>query len=130
MFTDGDSGTSARVGVVDVGVARRLGLGPVLRDDLDREAVVEREHVVLLRLLEPALDERLRALRLLGGEVARLGAVLVDVVELPLVLVEVADARRRAVDGDDLPAVLPHPARAEHAVVLAVAAVGPSASNV
>ena len=58
--------------------------------------------------------ERLQPLRLLGREVAGLRAVLVDVVELPLVLVEVADAGRRPVDGDGLPALLPHAARAEH----------------
>ena len=46
---------------------------------------------------------------------ARIG---VDVVQLPHVLVEMALARDRRVQGDGLPAVLPDAARAEHRVVL------------
>ena len=52
------------------------------------------------------------------GEILRLRAILVDVVELPLVLVEVALAADRCVNGRGLPAVLPDSACAQHCVVL------------
>ena len=61
--------------------------------------------------------------RILLREVLRLGAILVDVVQLPAVLVEVADAADRRVQRGRLPAVLPDPARAEHRVVLHAASV-------
>jgi hypothetical protein len=53
-----------------------------------RGAVVEREHVEFLRLLEPDVDQLLQLVLVLRGEVVRLRAVLVGVEELPLVLVE------------------------------------------
>ena len=55
---------------------------------------------------------------MLGGQVVQLGAVDVDVVELPLVVVEVAPAADRRVGGDGLPAVVPDAARPEHRVEL------------
>ncbi|MNV27386.1 hypothetical protein D3C71_1185350 [compost metagenome] len=57
---------------------------------------------------------------MLRGQVGRFGAVLVDVVQLPLVLVEVSLAGQWRVQGGGLPAVLPDAARAEHGVVLAL----------
>ena len=86
-----------RVRIVDVRVARRFfGWAARSRACSRGAAVVERQHEVLLRLLEPRLDQRLELLGVLLGQVLRLGAVLVDVVELPLVLVEVALAGRAA----------------------------------
>ena len=55
---------------------------------------------------------------MLGGEVVQLGAVDVGVVQLPLVVVEVAPAGERRVVGDGLPAVVPDRPRAEHRVEL------------
>ncbi len=98
----------------------RLRLRARIREDLGRQAVVERQDVELLRLLEPRGDQRLEPLGLLCGEVVRLGAVLLGVEELPDVVVEVAETRCRAVHGHRLPAVLPDAARAEHRVVLAL----------
>ena len=51
-------------------------------------AVVERQHVVLARLLEPELLELRELLRHLGREVARLAPVGARVVELPDVVLE------------------------------------------
>ena len=89
-----------------------------LVEDLERAAVVERQHQVLVRFLEPDLDQLRELLRMLLGEVLGLGAVHVHVVQLPHVLVEVSLATDRRVQGDGLPAVHPDAARAEHRVVL------------
>ena len=84
------SGTGDGARIVDVPLAGRFFGGPLRGEDLQGGAVVERQHQVLLRLLEPGLDQRLELLGILLGQVLRLGAVRVHVVELPLVLVEVA----------------------------------------
>ena len=61
-------------------------------DELGVEAldapVVEREHVVLARLVEPELLQLGQLLRHLGREVVRLAPVAAGVVELPDVVVE------------------------------------------
>ena len=51
---------------------------------------------------------------MLSCEVVKLGTVDVGVVELPLILVEVAPAADRRVRGYGLPPVVPDPPRAEH----------------
>jgi hypothetical protein len=56
----------------------------------------------------------------------QLGAVDVDVVELPGVPVEVAPAAQRRVGGDGLPAVVPQAARAQHREELRLAGAGQS----
>ena len=55
---------------------------------------------------------------MLRGEVVELGAIDVGVVELPLVLVEMAPAGDGRVGGDGLPALVPDRPRAEHRVEL------------
>ena len=85
-------GHRRRVREVDVLVARSGELRPRRREDLDRRAVVEREGAVRAGLGEPDVDELPHLVGLLGGEVVELGAVDVGVVELPLVVVEVAPA--------------------------------------
>ena len=55
---------------------------------------------------------------MLGSEVVRLGSVDVGVVELPLVVVEVAPAGEGRVRGHGLPPVMPDGAGAEHRVEL------------
>jgi hypothetical protein len=57
--------------------------------------------------VEPLVDELVELHRVLGGEVVRLGRIVVGVVELPAVLVEVAPAGDRRVDGHRLPALVP-----------------------
>ncbi len=51
------------------------------------EPIVERQHTVQLGLLPPLFDQLCYPLRLLGRQVVALGEVLVDVVELPAVVV-------------------------------------------
>ena len=60
---------------VDVGLPLRLHTGALHRRQLERRAVVEREHVVLAGLVEPQLDHLLELLGVLRTEVVRLGAV-------------------------------------------------------
>ena len=69
--------------------------GPLDGEDFHCGAIVKRQHQVLLRLLEPGLDQRLQFLGVFLGQVLRLGAIDVHVVEFPLVLVEVALAGER-----------------------------------
>ena len=118
------------VGEVDVAVARRRQLRARRHEDLQRRPVVEREALVGAGLGVPEVDHLAELVGLLGGEVVQLGAVDVDVVELPLVLVEVAPAADRRVGGDGLPAVVPDAARPEHRVELRLRArPAPSASS-
>ena len=78
--------------VVHVAAPRRRELGPRGGEDLHRRTVVEREGPVGPGLGEPDVDQLAELVGLLGGEVVQLGTVDVGVVELPLVLVEVAPA--------------------------------------
>ena len=55
---------------------------------------------------------------MLVGEVARLSAILIDVVELPAIFIEVTLTADRRVHRGRLPAVLPDTAGAQHRVVL------------
>ena len=115
---------------VDVAVARRRELRPLgVSEDLERGAVVERERPVRAGLGEPEVDQLPELLGVLGREVVQLGAVDVGVVELPLVVVEVAPAAERRVGGDGLPAVVPDAAGAEHRVELRLPRVGAAASS-
>ena len=95
-------------------VARALKPGGVV-GKARREAVVERQHIVLLRLAPPQLDHFGQALRLLRGEVIDLGEIAVEVKQLPCVVLE---RRARRVIGDRLPAVMPEPAMPEHLEIL------------
>ena len=52
------------------------------------EAVVERQHVVLLGLAPPQLDHRGQALRLLFREIVDFRKVLVEMKQLPFVVLE------------------------------------------
>src|SRR5499426_604059 len=91
-----------------------------------RESVIEREYVELRGFGHEAALEFAQLLRLLGGEVVRLGKVLLDVVKLPGVLVEAdaarRDPRRLAVQTSGDPPVLIERAVAEHLEVLRDAA--------
>lgn len=87
-----------RIRVVDVGVSRWLQGGTRSTQDFHGSAVVQRQHVVLLRLDEPGVDQYLEFLRVLVGEVLRLRPVLLKVVEFPFVLVETALAGNRGMD--------------------------------
>src|SRR4051794_12250049 len=101
-------------GVVDVPVPCRTEQRPRRAEDLERSAVVERERAVGAGLRIPQVDHLPEALGLVGGEVVRLRAVDVRVVELPRVRREVAPAGDRGGGGDGRPAVMPDAARAEH----------------
>ena len=78
---------------VDVPASRRAELRPLRDEDLEGGAVVEREALVGARLGVPEVHELADLVGVLGREVVQLGAVDVDVVELPLVVVEVATSR-------------------------------------
>ncbi len=106
------------VRVVDVARPGRLALRPFVVDLLDGGPVIKGQNEIRLGLLEPGGDQFLQLLRMLVGEVAGLGAVLFDVVELPAVLVEVPLAADRRVQCGGFPAVLPDSAGAEHREVL------------
>ena len=95
------------VGVVDVAVAWRLGLGPRVTELFDRGAIIKGQNEIPVGLLEPGADQFLELLRMFGSEVLRLGPVGVDVVELPDVLVEVALTADGCMQRRYLPAVLP-----------------------
>ncbi len=79
------------------------------------EAVIERQHLMRLRLLPPQLDQRREPLRLGGGEIMRLGEILGEMKQLPFVAVE---RRARGMKGDRLPAVVPEAAMPEHLEIL------------
>ena len=96
----GPLGHLRRARVVDELTARRHRLVELHRDErlevlrvADDLQVVQRQHVVGLRLFEPERLELLDLLGVLGGEVVRLGAVDIRVEQLPLVVVEARDAR-------------------------------------
>src|SRR6185503_15248970 len=80
--------------------------------------LAQRQHLVATGLDPPALDHLRQLARLLRGEVARFAPVLLDVVELPAVLVE---SGVRLVPRHRLPSVVPDAAVAEHLEVLAAA---------
>jgi hypothetical protein len=69
---------------------------------LDAGALVEGVHLVPPGLPLPALGQVAHPIGVLGGEVAQLGWVLGEVVELPLL---VGEGGHGAMPGDDLPAV-------------------------
>ena len=134
-----------RKDVLGHGRATRLEDGAVLgtvrravhRAGPTEEGVVEREHVVALGLGPPRVDQLLQALRLLGREVARLGEVVGEVEEQPVVLVELAAAHDVVpldcelpadVVGRRLPAVVVDRAAPEHLEVLGRAGAGADAS--
>ena len=81
-------------------------------------AVVERERAVPAGLGEPEVHELAHLVGHLGGQVVQLRAVDVGVVELPLVVVEVAPPAERRMGRDGLPPVVPDRALAEHRVEL------------
>src|SRR5205809_53031 len=68
------------------------------------ETIIEGQHLAALGLLPPARDHRGQALGLFLGQIVRLGEILVEVIEFPLVGIE---RRARGVVGDCLPAVEP-----------------------
>ena len=103
--------------VVDKHLARGRPPRPPRRPErLRGRAVVQRQHAVHLRLLPPQLDHRLQTLRMLLGEVVGFGKILVEVIELPLVVI--VPGRTRHMPHHGLPAVLPDAAMPEHLEVL------------
>ena len=79
------------------------------------EAVVERQHIVLLGLAPPQLDHRLKPLGMISCKIVRFRKILRQVKQLPFVVLE---RRARRMEGDRLPAVLPDPAMPEHFEIL------------
>ena len=79
------------------------------------EAIVERQHVVLLGLAPPQLDHLGEPLRLLFGEIIGLGEIAVEMEQLPFVVLE---RRAGRMEGDRLPAAVPEAAMAEHLEIL------------
>ena len=103
-------------GEVGVVAIRRMW-GPIAEpgaEELDR-AIVQREHAQPLGLSPPTVGHGDEPLRLLVRQVVALGAVRLEVVQLPRVVVE---ARAELVAGDRLPAVDDDPAVTHHLEVL------------
>ena len=80
--------------------------------------------MVAFRFLPPQLDHGAQAFGFGGGEVARLGRILGDVVQLPLDGVEAGLVGLDGVERHGLPAVLVQRAAAEHLEVLHAVAIG------
>jgi hypothetical protein len=80
------------VRVIDVPVAGRSHLRPWGRQDRDCGAVIQRQAEVLASLDVPQCLQLLDQLRVLVGQVVDLGPVLLDVVQRPLVVLEVTPA--------------------------------------
>src|SRR5262245_57176146 len=81
--------------------------------------VDEWKHIVFLGFRQPKGLKLLELFRILAGQVLCLRAVLFDLEELPLVLVEMSlVSRRRRMQGRGLPALVPDAACADHFVVL------------
>jgi hypothetical protein len=119
-------------------LAREFDLGEDLERDVvraRRELLGDRGRAEVVGVLaalgrrrpveDAAQPERLQLLdlvRMLVGDVLRLGPVLIGVEELPAVVLEVPEARDRTVLGDRLPAAVPDAAVAHHLVVLGLLA--------
>jgi hypothetical protein len=89
-----------------------------LTEHLQCAPVIKRQHQILVCLFEPSLNQCFEFLGLLFGQVLRIGAVHIHVVQLPLVFVEFAFAADRGVDRAGLPSILPDAAASEHGVIL------------
>ena len=110
--------------VVDVAVTRRARLRPHVRDDLERGPVVERQALVDPRVVPPQSLQLLELLGVLGGQVVDLGAVLREVVELPLVELELPPSGDRRVQRVREPALVVERSHPEHRVELGLPPVG------
>ena len=86
-------GDLGMVGEVDVSGARRRELRPFRDEDLQRRPVVEREAFVGAGFGVPEVHHLAEFLRMVGCEVVQFGSVDVGVVQLPLVVVEIATIR-------------------------------------
>ena len=86
-------GDRCRARAVDVAVPFGGELRPRGAEDFDRRAVVQREGAVRARFGEPDADQFPQLVGVLGRQVVRLRAIGVGVVELPVVVVEVAPPR-------------------------------------
>ena len=85
-----------RLGVGEVHVAvARCGEQRSLDEQPRQRAAVDRHDVVLAGLDVPRADQRDQAVAVVGGDVLRLGEVLLDVVQLPARDVELAQRVRR-----------------------------------
>ncbi len=79
------------------------------------EAVIERQHLMLLCLLPPAADHIGKAHGLLACEIVSLREILREMKQFPFVVLE---RRARRMIGDRLPAAMPEAAMAEHLEIL------------
>src|SRR5262249_36041460 len=106
------------VWVEDVLIAGCCGAWPVCEHLFERGAGVERQPVVYARVVKPELLELLQSCGLLGGEVLRLCAVHLEVVELPLVVLEVSPSGEGRVHRARKPPLVVDRALPEHRVKL------------
>ncbi len=83
------------------------------------EAVVERQHVVGLRLAPPGLDHGREPVGFGLGQIVDFGEITIQVKQLPFIRIE---RRARRVIGDCLPARVPEAAVAEHFEILRLGA--------
>jgi len=94
------------VRIINVTVARLARLWPRRGQDLPRRPVVERKALVDARVVEPQALQLLEQLGPIRREVPQLGAVLGQMVELPLVLVEAVPSGKWRVERARQPAVV------------------------
>src|SRR6266478_8601197 len=104
----------AHAGVKGETVARAMEARRVLRE-ARAEAIIERQHLMLLRLLPPAADHIGKALRLLACEIVSLREILREMKQFPFVVLE---RRARRMIGNRLPTAVPEAAMAEHLEIL------------
>src|SRR5260370_39407670 len=79
------------------------------------KAVVERQHFVLLCLFPPELDQRCKFFRVLCREIVRFREVLVEMEQLPFVILIRGTGRMKF---DGLPTFVPQSAVSEHLEIL------------
>ena len=92
-------------------------MGSGLLHDAGREPVVQWQDAVFIGLDPPQIDQLLQLLRVLFGQVVTLGEIFSDVVELPLVIIEMTSGFH-LVFGDRLPALVPQRSGTEDLVIL------------
>ena len=85
------------------------------------EAIVQWQHLVLLRLIPPHIDHPFQPLGVTFGEIIDFREISIEMKQLPLVFLKCRAGRMKC---DGLPAVVPKPAMTEHLEILRLGARG------
>src|SRR5262245_16140852 len=86
-----------------------------IHDETLTKTVIKRQHLVLLGLFPPEIDQGGKPFRLLCRKIVGLGEVLVEMKRVSCYLIV---RRARGMQGDCLPSRVPEPAVAEHLEIL------------